>query len=90
MKPILSSTYMHLKLHTATQNENHYFYVDARTIQNHWFYTVISLSNELWKVHIYNMVQTEPHYGSSKKVIKPLVIQQIASKRPQNDIFQIL
>ena len=35
MKPIPSSTYMHLKLHTATESENHYFDVDAIIIENH-------------------------------------------------------
>ena len=71
MKPIPSSKYMHLKSHTATQSEKHYFYVDAIIIENHWFYTVISLSSGLWKVHVCNIVQTKPHYGSSKTHIKP-------------------
>ena len=33
-----------------------------------------------------NMIKPCPHYGSSDKLIKPAVIQQIVSKRPQNDI----
>jgi len=72
MKPILSSTCMRLKLHTATQSENHYFYFDGRIIENHWFYTLISLSNGLWKVHVCNMAQTEPQNGISKTSIKPM------------------
>ena len=75
---------MHLKLHTATQSENHYFYVDAIIIEIHKFYRVISLSNGLSTGHVCNMVQTKPHCGSSKNLIKPKEIQQIASKRPQN------
>ena len=63
---------MHLDRHTATESENHYFYVDVITIENHWCYALISLSNGLWKVHFCNMAQSEPHYGSSKKQIKPV------------------
>ena len=89
-KPNLSSTHMHLKLHTATQSENHYFGFDATIIENHWFYTAISLSNGLWKVHFCSMVQNKHLCGSPKKHVKPVIIQQIASKRPQNHIIKIL
>ena len=44
---------------------------DLQTHQNQWKYIVIFLSNGLWKVHYCNIVQNDPHYGSSKKLIKP-------------------
>ena len=48
---------------------------------------MIPLSNGLLIVHD-NMVQTEPHHGSSNNAITQIV-QQIALKALPNDIVQI-
>ena len=65
-------TELHLTLHTATQSENHDFFFDGQKHQSQQKYIAIRVSNGLWKVHFCNMAQTEPHFGSSKKLIKPV------------------
>ena len=64
-------------------------YFDTRIIENQWFYMEISLSHGLWKVHFCNMIKTQPHDSASKTHIKPKLLQ-FPSKRPQNDIIQVL
>ena len=75
---------MHLEIHTATQTKNDYFAFDVIIIKHQQFYNVILLSNGLWKVHVCDMVQTEPHYGFSKN--DPKVSLKVDPKIVQNCI----
>ena len=47
MKPIMSSTYMRLKLHTATQSENRPLFVDGDITENIEKCAMISIPNGL-------------------------------------------